>query len=342
MAFSGDKTWTATRSDIIGAALRKCGAYDSANGPTTQETTDASLALNAILKEWSAEGIGIWLRQKTCLILNRGQPYYWLGPNPTNDTTNRIFHQAFAASELKEATLSASAAASATALSITDTSWIDSNRQTATKPTSTSVKIGIRLDDLTIHWTTIASTGTNTVDIAAALPSAASSGAHVYTFTNRTTRPIRALAAWRQNTDGIDTELRMIGRADYELLSNKISEGDPTQIAFSATIQEQTSSALHSRLEVWPCKNSVTFDKIYLLTEHYPDDMDGSTDTLQFPPEWTNAIIWNLAWEMSLEFNLSASERALLERQAMQKKANIVLSADEENASVYLRPEYMR
>ena len=59
MAFSGDKTWGVTRDDVILAALRKTGEYDSADGPSTAEKTDAALALNTLVKEWAAEGIGI-------------------------------------------------------------------------------------------------------------------------------------------------------------------------------------------------------------------------------------------------------------------------------------------
>jgi len=340
MAFSGDKTWGLTRDDIIAAALRKCGAYDSANGATATEIADAATSLNAIIKEWSAEGLGIWLRQKTIVFLNRGQPYYWLGPNPTNSATNRIYHQACADSVYKEAPLSADLAGGATILTIADTAWLDANRQTATKPTATGPpQIGIRLDDLTIHWTTIAAVGTDTVTISAGLPAAASAGAMVYSFLTRTSRPIRCLLAYRTSTDGIDNEVTLIGRTAYEQLSSKYASGEPTQVSFEATITEQTSSALHSMLHVWPVQNSISCDRLGLLTEHYADDMDAAGNNPQFPAEYANALIWNLAAEMADEYDVPPVKLAGIVRRAEVKKANVIAASDMENASLLLQPE---
>ena len=340
MAQSGDKTWGVTRDDIITAALRKIGEYDSADGPSSSEKTDAALALNALIKEWSSEGIGIWVRQRTVLFLNKGQPYYWLGPNPTNDTTNRVYHQACADNHYKEAPLLAAASASATALSITDTTWLDANRQTATKPTATGPpQCGVRLTDGTIHWSTIASVGANTVTLTDALPSGASAGAMVYAFLTRTSRPIRLLAAYRTSTSGIDTAIEITGRVNYEQLTNKLSDGDPTKVVFENYVAERTSSALHSRCMVWPAKNSVNCDRISLITEHYMDDLDSSSNNPQFPAEWANALIWGLAAELSFEYGLPMKDRSQIIGMAEQKKFNLVNAADIENASVSLEPD---
>lgn len=340
MAFSGDKTWSLTRDDIIAAALRKCGAYDSANGATSAEITDAATTLNAIMKEWSVEGLGIWLRQRTILFLNRGQPYYWLGPNPTNDATNRIFHQACADGVYKEATLSVDEAGGATVLDIGDTAWLDVNRQTATKPTTTGPpQIGIRLDDLSIHWTTIAAVGLNAVTITDMLPGTASAGAMVYSFTTRTARPIRCLAAYRTDINGLDTAISLIGRVSYEQLSNKLADGEPTQLAFEAAITERTSSALHARCNVWPARNSSNCDRISLITEHYADDLDASGNNPQFPVEYANALIWNLAAEMGDEYEVPPVKLARIQRRADEKKYNVIAAADMENASLQLQPE---
>jgi hypothetical protein len=335
VAFSGDKTFSVTRDDLINAALRKLSAYDSAAGAAAYELTDAAFTLNAILKEWAAEGLAIWLRQKTVVFLNRGQPYYWLGPNPANDATNRIYHQACESSLFKEATILATEAAGQTILSIGDTAWLDINQQTATKPAAG--QIGIRLDDLTIHWTTVSGVGVDTVTVAGALPSQASTGAKVYAFTTRTSRPIRVLQALRRDTSGIDTSVGLIGRNDYEALSSKFSSGEPLQVCFEPMVQEQTSSALHSRIQVWPVDNSLSCDLLLLLTEHYPDDLDASSNNPQFPAEWANAIIWNLASELAPEYGVSDRERAQLDRQAMMKKA-VLFSLETENASVSFAP----
>ena len=343
MAFSGDKTWGVTRDDIIAAALRKIGEYDSADGVLVPEKTDASLALNAITKEWSAEGIGIWVRQRTILFLSKGQPYYWLGQNPTNDATNRIYHQATADNHFKTATLNIAGIAADTALNITDTAWLDINQQLATKPTSAgSPQIGVRLDDGTIFWSTISSTAAGTVTMAAGLPSAAAIGRRVYVFLTRTSRPIRCLHAYRTDVHGIDTPVMLIGRVNYEQQTNKFSDGDPTQLCFEGMVAERTSSALHSRVLVWPINNSMNVDYLNLITEHYVDDLDSASQNPQFPAEWANALIWNLAAELAFEYGLPVKDRQQLLMVAGSKKANLVNSSDLENASVSLEPDYGR
>jgi hypothetical protein len=343
VAFSGDKTWGLTRDDIIAAALRKIGEYDSADGPSPAEKTDASLALNAITKEWSAEGLGIWVRQRTILFLSKGQPYYWLGPNPNNDTTNLIWHQATADNHFKVAALNTAGVATDTVLNITDTDWRDINNQSATKPTATGPpQIGVRLDDGSIHWTTIASVASGTVTLTTGIPSAAAAGRRVYAFLTRTSRPVRCLHAYRTDTSWIDAPMQLIGRVNYEQQSNKLSSGDPTQVVFEGMVAERTSSALHARVMVWPAQNSMTCDYINLITEHYVDDFDAASNNPQFPAEWANALIWNLAAELAFEYGLPVKDRQQLLMVAGSKKANLVNSSDLENASVSLEPDYGR
>jgi hypothetical protein len=336
VAFSGDKTWSVTRDDVISAALRKIAVYDAADGIPAQELTNAATALNALIKEWAGEGLAIWLRQKTILILNYGQPYYWLGPNPTNDTTNRIWHKAYADTEHKENTITADLAAAATVVSVTDANWIDANRKSANKPAA-SDQIGIRLDDSTMWWTTASAVGvSNQITLTSGIPAGrtAASGSRIYSFLVKTSRPVRCLQAIRSNTDGIDNEIQLIGRNDYERLTQKTSSGEPNQVCFESFITQQTSNALHSVVRVWPAKHSTSVDKIILITEHYPDDLDNPTENPQFPAEWSNALIWGLAEELSFEYGVDPSTRAQISNKAAQKKAMMFASSDIENAPV--------
>jgi hypothetical protein len=142
----------------------------------------------------------------------------------------------------------------------------------------------------------------------------------------------------RSDINGTDNEIQQIGRNDYERLSQKIGSGDPTQVCFEPFITEQTGSALHSRLSVWPVKNSTSVDKLILITEHYPDDLDASGNNPQFPAEWGNALIWNLALELAPEYAVTGREQAILERRAMMKKAAL-FGQEQENASVFMAPE---
>jgi hypothetical protein len=316
MTTSGTKTWTITRNEIIQSALRKIGAYDSSAGAAGYEYTDAAMALNAIAKEWSAEGAGLWLRQTTCLILGRKRQYL-LGPSGDH---------AFPLSILKENAIASDEATGQTALSIEDDDWVDYAEAAANKPISGA--IGVRLDDGNIHWSTISSVGTDTVTLAAALPSAVSAGRKVYTHATYTSRPIELLEhPYREDTDGNSSQVTLIGRNEYESLSQKGADGDPTQCCFDP----QLTNAV---LKVWPALNTLTTDKLVFVSRHYSDDFSASTDNPEFPVEWANALIWQLACEIAPEYGVPYLERRELERLAMQKKNTALNVQDRENVSI--------
>jgi hypothetical protein len=79
MAFSGSKNFSVSRNDIITLALRKIGVADAADGPAAVEITAAALTLNTLVKEWTGEGLGLWLalchrQQRRDVVTHRQQP----------------------------------------------------------------------------------------------------------------------------------------------------------------------------------------------------------------------------------------------------------------------------
>lgn len=317
MALSGVSTWSLTRNEIILAALRKLGVLNSASTPEAYEYTDAAVSLNAIVKEISAEGAGLWMRQSTALVLDSGRQRYLLGPSGSH----AFQHDIIAANSL-----SAAEAAAETVISIADASWVDYAGNTASKPTSGN--IGIRLSSGAMHWTTIAGVGVDTVTLTAALPSAAASGARVYCHAYYVARPVRVLSCHRVDTGGNVSAVELVGRNDYDALSRKDSSGDPMIAHFDP---QMTNAALW----VWPARNSTTTDLLIMTTEHYPDDFTAATDNPRFPSEWTNALIWGLAAELAPEYGIGMRERAELIMRAESKKSILLNTADRENASVF-------
>ena len=60
MATSGNSNYTTTRDDIIKRALRLIGAVAQGETPTTDQVTEASIALNGLVKAWQADGMPLW------------------------------------------------------------------------------------------------------------------------------------------------------------------------------------------------------------------------------------------------------------------------------------------
>jgi hypothetical protein len=309
MALSGSKDFAVTRSDIINAALRKLGEYDQAEAPSGDETAAASFALNAMIKEWVADGADLFLRDEITLFLQPGTTHYSLG-GTANATKSFI-----------ETTLSSSASSGATTVSLASTTGM-----------TAADNIGIKLDDDSIHWTTISDvSGT---DIASGLSSAASSGNRVYTYTTTAGRPQKLIYAYRRDVNGIDAEVRIMGEREYQRLSDKDASGPPVELFYRQTISTGT-------LFVWPTDGGSTWDKLVLVVQELPDDLDLSSNNPFFPIEWANTLVWNLAAEMAPEYGIMGPELKGLWAIA-QNKLSKLLDYDVEDASVVFGMDHER
>jgi len=300
MAVSGSKDFAVTRAEIVEGALRKIGVYDQGESIPGDESKSAVFALNAMIKEWVARGIDIWLREEVTLFLQPNTQKYQLGT--ANATTSYV-----------ETALSSAAASGATALSVDSTTGM-----------TVGDFIGVKLDDNSIHWDTIQNTSPLT--ITNGLASAAASGKKVYAYTTKAGRPQKLLYAFRRDVNDHDTEIDLIGESEYQRQSNKGSSGPPTEIWYRPTIGTGT-------LHVWPVDGGSTWDKLVLIAQSLPDDFDVAGNNPQFPIEWANTLVWNLAAELGPEYGIQDKEQAKLFRVA-EFKLNELLDYDSENANV--------
>ena len=68
-------------------------------------------------------------------------------------------------------------------------------------------------------------------------------------------------------------------------------------------------------------------------------DFDASTDNPDIPSYMFNALTWALADQLSYEYGLGLGERSMISKKAQMHKA-MALSFDQEEGSLYIRPEY--
>ena len=303
MALSGSKNYSITRANIIESALRKIGGYDQGESIPGDETSAADMALNLMVKEWTARGVDLWLRDEITLFLQPDQQSYALGT--ANATASYV-----------ETTLSAAEASGQTVISVTS----------STGMTAADV-VGIKMDDDTIHWSTISTVDSGTqITIADATDDDAASGNKVYAYTTTAGWPTRIIHAYRRDTSGYDTEVALIGENEYRSQSNKASNGPPVMAWYQPTMTTGT-------LYVWPVDGGDTWDKLVLIAQYYPDDFDAASNNPEFPIEWGNALTWGLAAELASEYGVPEREQARLWRIA-EHKLNTMLDYDVENASV--------
>jgi len=314
MAVSGSKNFSITRSDITEAALRKLGVYDQGEAVDGDETNAANIALNLMVKEWVADGADIFLRSESTLFLQPDTQFYDLTTDEITDTITG------------ETTLSAAEASGQTVISVTSSTGM-----------TAADRVGIKMDDNTIHWTTIVTVDTATqITITTATDDAASSGNKVYAYTTKSDKPNKLLYAFRRDINDFDTEVAIIGENEYRRQSNKTSDGPPVEVWFNPQGNRATA-----RLWVWPDNGGKNWDKLILVAQTYPDDFDASGDNPDFPIEFGNALVWGLAAELASEYGIPEREQGRLWTIA-QYKLDKALDYDVENASVEFVMDYGR
>ena len=143
---------------------------------------------------------------------------------------------------------------------------------------------------------------------------------------NEAERPQRLLYINRRDVNAIDTEMDLIGDAEYRSLSLKASAGPPNQAFYKPTLDTGT-------LFVWPTDGGATWDKVIMQSIELADDLDSTADEPEFPIEWGNALIFQLAHDICGEYGVTEKRQARLFLIA-QKKLNDLLDYDQENASV--------
>lgn len=86
MSTSGSTDFSVTRDDIIKRALRLIGVLAQGESPTSDQTTEAALALNGLVKAWQADGMPLWALKSYAVPLTNGASSYRIGVGQTINT----------------------------------------------------------------------------------------------------------------------------------------------------------------------------------------------------------------------------------------------------------------
>lgn len=274
---SGTATYQPNRNQIILRAGRQVGAWASGETPSAQEVQDWSDALNAIVKAWDATGLHLWTENEGVLFPTPGQNRYQLGPTSTDKACNAV--------GMQQTSLSTAGAAGSTSLSVSSIAGFANGQA-----------IGVYLDSGSYFWTTVNGTPSgSTIVIASGLPSQASASNPVYTYTSAMLRPLRVLAVRRYNSASqIDTPINLISRLDFEDLPNKLNTGLVNQCFYDPQLGNGV-------FWLWQAPTDASYVVKFTFMREL-QDFNTASDMPDFPKEWTNALVWNLANEMTTEY----------------------------------------
>lgn len=143
-----------------------------------------------------------------------------------------------------------------------------------------------------------------------------------YTLSPRT---LEIRDAYRR-LDNNDTPVRVIAREEYNRLPNKAASGDP----FLVWPDRQRKQTV---VTVYPVPAS-TQGALSLSTRRQVLDVDELGEEVEVPPEWHEAMIYNLAVRIAPEFEVTP--RADVVNMAAELYA--VLEGQGREGSVYMRP----
>jgi hypothetical protein len=150
---------------------------------------------------------------------------------------------------------------------------------------------------------------------------------------NQLDKPLKVLQALRGDASD-ETELNIYTWTDYNNLSDKTMIGAPVHLFYQPL---RTTG----RIALWPRPDTYWQTKtLYLRYQRPFQDMNSSTDEPDFPVEWHEALIYNLAVRLAPTYGLPPAERA-----ALNKEAKDILdetkSFDQEEGSLFIIPRYV-
>ncbi len=144
--------------------------------------------------------------------------------------------------------------------------------------------------------------------------------------------PLKVLQAFYTPSGGENTPLNVYTRYDFKDLPSS-STGVPVNLYYQP-------GYLYGSINLWPTPDNSTTTVTIEYQSPY-EDMDSSTDNLDFPSYWVMALIYNLAWALSPEYGIPPTDRGLLASEAKFWKSE-ALSYGSEEGSLFFQPDGTR
>lgn len=297
MTTSGVSVFTQPRNNIIKAALRKVGAIKAGETVNQNIITDCSIALNAMVKSWEAIGIHLWTETQSLLFTVPGQVRYALGPNTPDHITPDY--------QYSGVQVVANLTPGVSSIPVTDVAGIQVGYQ-----------FGVMQADGRPFWSIVDNVvpSTNTVIMHNPTTDFVLNGNPAYYYKPAVVvRPLRIPFAQRRQMlpTPIDTPMIRLARKDYWELPNKQDTGTITQFFYDPQNLDG-----FGYLYLWPAPVD-TDNNCVMLTWYRPiQNFETAANTPDFPDEWTETLIFNLAKSLAPEFDCPAERYAIIVQRA--------------------------
>lgn len=310
MATSGSTTFTSTESEIITDAYLTLNVHGSEESIPAADYSLAKRYLNRLVQNWQSQGLHLWTKETATIFLQKGQRTYELSSTGDHATL-----------DYEKTTLSTDYAIG-TSTFVFDTA-ISANVDDF---------IGIELDDNSLYWSTVQTVVNPTsVTIAGSLPSAASENNIVYTYTTRLDEPFNVMSGLRSNQSETDLQMTYFSYQEYFTLNNKSALGNP----ISYNYDRQLGKGI---ISVWPVPENVEYLMKIVMTRKL-ENFVTNANTPDFPQEWHEALVNNLAVKLALPFGKTGGQKFQDLKAIAKESLDAALTFNSEEGSIFLQPD---
>jgi len=292
--------YSINRDELIADAFAEIGVGVEGEDLDPSDISFAARRLNSMIKHWMVHGFRMWKRQRHPITLVANQSSYTIGQKASGITTSTT------ANKLVDTS----------ADFITDATVGDTvlNETDSTSTTISAIDSKTQLSVSSDIFTSGESYSITTAD--ESLP-----------------RPDRILECNRIY-NGNEVPMTPMSLQEYNNLPNKSQTGTPINYFYDPELT-------NGRLYLWltPGTSEATDFTVEIVAVTQVTDMDNSTDLFDFPQEWYEPLLLNLAYKLSGPYGgLSIGEKRVLKRDA-QQVLDDAIDYDQDQTSVFIQPE---
>jgi len=152
-----------------------------------------------------------------------------------------------------------------------------------------------------------------------------------------TDRPLKVIQGFYRNSQSsppIDVPVMVISKQEYNILGSKQSTGVANTIFYDP---RQLNGMLYVYLT--PNLYTQTNLQLHLIAQLPLDDLTTALGVPNFPNEWMNCLVWNLADQLSMEYGVPMNARQEIALRAAAYKTQLV-DWDVEASSTFFSPDY--
>jgi hypothetical protein len=152
-----------------------------------------------------------------------------------------------------------------------------------------------------------------------------------------TDKPLKAIQGFYRNlqsTPAIDTPVMLVSKQEYNVLGSKFSTGTANTIFYDP---RKLNGVLYVYLT--PDLNAQNNLELHIIAQLPLDDLNTALDIPDFPNEWMNCLVWNLADQLSLEYGVPMNTRQEISQRAVTYKT-LLSDWDVEASSTFFAPDF--